>query len=72
MKNSIRACRKANKVTQEKLAEVLGVTRQTVCAIEQGKSNVSVITAYKIASFLGVDIEDIFDLHEDPEEVLKK
>lgn len=72
MKNSIKAYRKAHKITQEKLADAIGVTRQTVCAIEQGRSNVSVITAYKIASFLEADIEDIFDLHEDPDIVLKK
>lgn len=47
-------------MTQEELAKALGVTRQTIIAIEKGKYDPSLRLAFKIARFFGVKIEDIF------------
>ena len=49
-----------NDLTQEQLAEKLGVTRQTVIAIESNKYLPSLGLAYKMASLFQVKIEDIF------------
>lgn len=47
-------------LTQEALATELGVTRQTVLAIEKGKYDPSLELAFRIARFFGVNIEEIF------------
>ncbi len=47
-------------LTQEELAKKLGVTRQTIIAIEKGKYDPSLELAFKIARFFKVKIEDIF------------
>jgi len=49
-------------VTQIELAEAVGVSRQTIIAIEKGNYDPSVCTALKIASFFGAAVEDIFCL----------
>ncbi|ANF22162.1 helix-turn-helix transcriptional regulator [Thermococcus piezophilus] len=60
MKNRLRELREARRLTQEELAKALGVTRQTIIAIEKGKYDPSLKLAFKIARFFGVLIEDIF------------
>ncbi|MCK9277580.1 MAG: helix-turn-helix transcriptional regulator [Methanoculleus sp.] len=60
MKNRIKVYRAMHDLTQEKLANELGVTRQTILAIEKGKYDPSLDLAFKIARFFGVAIEDIF------------
>ncbi|ACJ16839.1 Hypothetical transcription regulator [Thermococcus onnurineus NA1] len=60
MKNRVRELREARGLTQEELAKALGVTRQTIIAIEKGKYDPSLKLAFKIARFFGVLIEDIF------------
>ena len=52
MKTKIQELRKQNKVTQEELAAALGVTRQTIISLENGKYNASLQLAFKIARFL--------------------
>jgi putative transcriptional regulator len=47
-------------LTQEALAKEIGVTRQTVIAIEKGKYNPSLELAFKIARYFDTSIEDIF------------
>jgi putative transcriptional regulator len=47
-------------LTQEDLAEAIGVTRQTVIAMEKGKYNPSLHLAFKIAHYFKVKIEDVF------------
>ena len=64
MKTRIQELRKQNKVTQEELASALGVTRQTIISLENGKYNASLQLAFKIARFFEKSIEDIF-LHEE-------
>lgn len=60
MKNRLRELREAKDLTQEELAKALGVTRQTIIAIEKGRYDPSLKLAFKIARFFGVKIEDIF------------
>jgi putative transcriptional regulator len=47
-------------LTQEDLAKAIGVTRQTVIAMEKGKYNPSLELAFKIARYFEVKIEDVF------------
>ncbi|MFD9948346.1 helix-turn-helix transcriptional regulator [Nonomuraea sp. NPDC059023] len=64
--NSIRALRFARgEMTQADLAERVGVTRQTVIAIEQGRYSPSLEMAFKIARALGVKLDDVFQYPED-------
>ncbi|MDK2975405.1 MAG: putative transcriptional regulator [Methanofollis sp.] len=66
MKNRIKVYRAMHDLTQEVLAERLGVTRQTIIAIERGKYNPSLELAFKMARIFGVTIEDLFE-YEDRE-----
>ena len=59
--NSIRALRFAHaEMTQADLAQRVGVTRQTVIAIEQGKYSPSLEMAFQIAHVFGVPLDDVF------------
>jgi putative transcriptional regulator len=59
--NTIRRLRfERNEMTQQDLAERVGVTRQTINAIEAGKYSPSLEVAFRIAVALGVRIEDVF------------
>jgi len=60
MKNRLKVYRAMYDLTQETLAEKLGVTRQTIVSIENGKYNPSLELAFKIARLFQVKIEDIF------------
>ena len=60
--NRIRALRfAAGEMTQADLADRLGVTRQTVIAVEQGRYSPSLEMAFRIAQVFGVALEDVFD-----------
>ena len=65
MKNKIKEFRKENKITQDDLAEAVGVTRQTIISLEAGKYNASLQLAFKIAKYFGTEIEKIFMYEED-------
>ncbi|MEV4483773.1 helix-turn-helix transcriptional regulator [Micromonospora coxensis] len=61
MTNSIRALRAAHgDLTQAELARRIGVTRQTVIAIEQGRYSPSLEMAFQIAGVFGVPLTDVF------------
>lgn len=62
MKNNIRKLRRERGLRQEDLAQILGVTRQTIIAIENDKYNPTLELAMKIARFLETPVEDIFIL----------
>lgn len=64
MKNTIKQLRKAAGLRQEDLANALGVTRQTIIAIENEKYAPSLALAIKLAKLLGHPIEEIFTLEE--------
>ncbi len=56
---------KRGQLTQEQLADALGVSRQTILAIEHGKFNPSVVLALRLARFFGSTVEEIFMLGEE-------
>jgi len=60
MKNNIKVYRAIHNLTQENLAEKVGVTRQTINAIEKGKYDPSLDLAFKLARLFDANIEDIF------------
>ena len=60
--NSLSDFRTTKDLTQEELAKVLGVTRQTIIAIEKGNYTPSVLLALKIAKFFRKPVESIFTL----------
>lgn len=64
MTNEVHKYRKSLKLTQEELAKSVGVTRQTIISIEQGKYIASLPLALKIAKVFHVGVEEIFGLEE--------
>ncbi len=60
MKNKLEKYRKEQGITQTKLADELGVSRQTISSIENGRYNPSLVLAIKISRLLQKDIEEIF------------
>ena len=60
MKTRIREFRARNNLTQEKLAEIVGVRRETIIFLEQGKYNPSLRLAHNIALALHSSIEELF------------
>ncbi len=64
MDNKVYFYRKKAKMTQEALAKALGVTRQTIISIEQGRYIASLPLALKLAKIFNVHVEDIFFLEE--------
>ncbi len=71
MKTRMKEYRARLNLTQEKLADIVGVRRETIIFLEQGKYNPSLRLAWNIARALGAGIEDIFILDGDkPQEEL--
>jgi len=65
LKNNLKRYRfDNNQLTQEKMAEALDVSRQTIIAIESGKFNPSVKLALKMANLFQCRIEDLFYMEE--------
>lgn len=65
METKIRQFRQEKGITQQELADFVGVTRQTINALENARYNPSLLLAYKITKVLGKNsIEDIFVLNE--------
>ena len=60
IRNRIRELRALHEMTQQELADQVGVTRQTVIAIEQDKYSPSLETAFKVAIALGVPLDQCF------------
>ena len=65
MNNRIKELRKAQKITQDELAGAVGVTRQTIISLENGKYNASLQLAYRIARYFDLHIEDVFVFEEE-------
>lgn len=61
--NSVAELRARAGLTQEALADAVGVTRQTVIAIEKGNYTPSVLLALKISKFFKRSLEDVFTYH---------
>jgi putative transcriptional regulator len=60
MKNKIKVFRAMHDMTQEDLAQTIGVTRQTILAIEKGKYVPSLDLAFRIARHFNVNVEEVF------------
>lgn len=60
MKNRLKVLRAENDLTQADLADKLGVSRQTINAIEKGKFDPSLPLAFKISNLFNMSIEEIF------------
>ena len=65
MRNRIQELRKERKIRQEDLADAVGVTRQTIISLENGKYNASLQLAYRIARYFEKQIEDMFLFEEE-------
>ena len=64
--NRVRELREANgAISQAALGEAVGVTRQTIIAIEQGRYSPSLETSFRIARLFGVGLEDVFGWESD-------
>lgn len=68
MKNRLEEIRKEHGITQEELANILEVSRQTIGSLENGRYNPSIILAFKIAKYFNLTIEDIFIYEEEENE----
>lgn len=62
LENQVRKFRRAADLTQEQLAEKVGVTRQTIVSIEKGNYTPSVALALQIAAVLRLRVEELFQL----------
>jgi putative transcriptional regulator len=65
MKNRIRVLRAEHEMTQEQLAELVGVTRNTIISIEKDKYCPSLKLGFRIARIFGANINDVFTYEED-------
>ena len=65
MNNRIEEIRKEKGIRQEEFAKSMGVSRQTISSLENGRYNPSIILAYKIAKHFEMTIEEVFVFEED-------
>ena len=65
MKNKIEAIRKERGILQDEMAKAMGVSRQTISSLENGRYNPSIMLAYKIAKYFGMTIEEVFVFEEE-------
>ena len=65
MKNRIEAIRKERGILQEEFARCMGVSRQTISSLENGRYNPSIQLAFKIARYFDMTIEEVFIYEED-------
>lgn len=65
MKNRIEEIRKERGIRQEEFAKYMGVSRQTISSLENGRYNPSITLAYKIAKYFGMTIEEVFIFDEE-------
>ena len=65
LKTSLKEYRERHGMTQSGLAQRIGVRRETIVHLENGRYNPSILLAFKIARYFGTTIEDIFIYEED-------
>jgi putative transcriptional regulator len=68
IRTKIKELRARHNLTQDELAEKVGVTRQTMLYLEKGKYNPSLILAHKVAEVLDSSIEEVFIIEENDED----
>ena len=64
MDNEIRVCRARKRITQGELADAVGVSRQTIISIENGRYDPSLELAFRLAKYFDMSVEDIFHYEE--------
>ena len=65
MKNRIENIRKERGILQEEMAKAMGVSRQTISSLDNGRYNPSIMLAHKIAKYFGMTIEEVFVFEEE-------
>ena len=65
MRNRIAELRRERRITQEELGAAVGVTRQTIISLENGRYNASLLLAHRIARYFDLTIEELFLFEED-------
>ena len=65
MKNRVEEIRKIKGIKQDELGKMLGVSRQTISSLKNGRYNPSIMLAYKIAKLFDMTIEEIFIFEEE-------
>ena len=65
MKNKIEEIRKDRGLRQDEFAKSMGVSRQTISSLENGRYNPSILLAYKIAKYFDMTIEEVFVFEEE-------
>lgn len=65
MKNHIEEIRNERGIRQDELAKLMGVSRQTISSLENGRYNPSILLAHKIAAYFGMTIEEVFIFEEE-------
>ena len=65
LKNKIENIRKKKNIRQEDFAKAMGVSRQTISSLENGRYNPSILLAYKIAKYFEMTIEEVFLFEEE-------
>ena len=65
LKNRIENIRKEKNIRQEDFAKAMGVSRQTISSLENGRYNPSILLAYKIAKYFEMTIEEVFLFEEE-------
>ena len=65
MKNRLEEIRKQHGVKQEELAKAMGVSRQTIGSLENGRYNPSIMLAFRLSRYFGISIEEIFIYEEE-------
>jgi putative transcriptional regulator len=65
LKNIVRELREKKGLTQQEVADIMGVSRQTINSLETGKYNPSILLAHKIAKFFALAIEEVFIFEEE-------
>ena len=65
MKNKIVQIRQERGIKQDELAKALGVSRQTISSLENGRYDPSILLAHKIAKLFGMSIEEVFLFEEE-------
>jgi len=65
MKNRIEEIRKERGIRQDELAKQMGVSRQTISSLENGRYNPTIMLAHRLAVFFGMSIEEVFIFDEE-------
>ena len=65
MKNRIETIRKERGILQDEMAKAMGVSRQTISSLENGRYNPSIMLAHRIAKYFGMTIEEVFIFEEE-------